>query len=131
MGSYGYGDIMVNQTAQLVDTARDLAFLSVGGTVEILSIANVYMPVRLSVIHTRGIITSLKHKRGKLYIATGRFGYEVWDISDPLNPSPVHIWNSPCGISKDIDEVKGFVVLSTSFAHIAFRYMRHTLMGIV
>ena len=114
VGAYAYGIAPVSPYTQLVAPDRRLAFVPFGGAVEVMDVSNPYEPLKLSTIHTRGTVLSAKLYGDRLYVATGRFGYEVWDVSDPLHPTRVSLWNSPCGVAKDIALHRGYVLLSST-----------------
>jgi hypothetical protein len=69
------------------DSTRKAAFLGSGGGVYILDVSDPKNPVKISeAIHTRGIVTDLCYSNNRLYIADGKGGLEIWDISILTTP---------------------------------------------
>jgi len=108
VGSWPFGPAQ----AVAVDSARNLLYCGSGGGVYVLDVSNPAQPVKLSeAIHTRGLVTGLFLAAGRLYIADGPAGLEVWNVSTPSNPQRLGSCVTP-------DYAKG-VAVAGSYAYVA------------
>ncbi len=80
------------------DSSRNLVFAGSGGGVYILDVSDPSNPVKLSEkIHTWGIAYSLfyEYNTGRLYIADGTRGLEIWDVSNSSSPQKLGNYWTP------------------------------------
>jgi len=92
VGSWPFG----SSYAVTHDSALNLVFVGSGGMVYILDVSNPANPQLVSdVIRTRGVVYDLYYTNGKLYIACGQSGLEIWDVSDASNPTKLGSYPAP------------------------------------
>ena len=82
-GAWQYGPA----DAVFVDTDADMAFLGTGGAVMAIDISDPANPVLINDdIRTHGFVRDIWYESETLYLACGRSGMEIWDVSDINNP---------------------------------------------
>jgi len=82
-GSWPFGTAM----AVAADSARRLAFVSSDGGVLVFDVSDPAHPAILSDdIRTRGVVNGLLCQGSILYVAAGRAGIELWDVSNRTAP---------------------------------------------
>ena len=89
--------------AVAVDPTRGYVFMGSGGGVVVLD-SNL---AKVSEIRTRGVVWDLHYDFSDsiLYIAAGKGGLEIWDVSDPANPTFKDVIHAP-GEFRDVDVVQ-------------------------
>ena len=86
------------------DSARSLVFLGSGGGVYTLDASDPTNPVKLSEgIRTRGVVEGLFYEAAsrRLYIADGKAGLEIWDVSIPTSPVKLGGYYAP-SLTQDV-----------------------------
>ncbi|MCD6165781.1 T9SS type A sorting domain-containing protein [bacterium] len=83
IGSWPFGEVY----AVTSDSTRNLLFLGSGGGVYIADASDPYNLTPVSnAIRTQGLVLGCFYTDGRLYIATGYPGIEIWDVTNPSFP---------------------------------------------
>ncbi len=105
--------------AVAVDPARGYVFMGSGGGVLVLD-SNL---AKVGEIRTRGVVWGLHYDEvgEDLYIAAGRGGLEIWDVSTPSNPTRLSITHN-AGEFRDVYVTPSTFSSGNKFAYIAAGY---------
>jgi hypothetical protein len=109
VGNWPFG----SGSAVAYDESRDLVFFGSGGGVYVLDAMVPDNPTKSSeALHTQGVVTGLFYDTLDewLYIAAEKAGFEIWDVSDIINPKKLGC----CYIAVDVLDV----FVSDHFAYV-------------
>lgn len=99
-----------------VDVINKIAYVGfAGGQVNIYDISPLpSQPVFLNTIPAGGNTNGMFLAGNNLYLAQGNIGFEIYDVSNPLNPGLKSVYNTP-GLASD-------VIVNTNYAYVADSY---------
>ena len=84
------------------DSLRSIAFCASGGGVYCLDVSDPRNPAKISeAIHARSFIFHLfyKYSAQQLFIGSDPNSFEIWDVSDAVNPQKLGEWLAPGGLT--------------------------------
>jgi len=108
-----------------LDNARDLVFLGSGGSVQVIDVSDPQNPeIVNSDIRTQGLVEDIWYSSEdeNLYLACGRGGFEIWDVSDYM--APERLSSVPIiygGVEAPVEHVElynQFAVLDCSWGYV-------------
>jgi len=84
-GAWAYGPSLAVEE----DPARDLVYLGAGGVVRVVDVQSPVAPQHVVDIHTHGLVEDLFYDAatGRLFLACGEGGLEIWDVATPAVPA--------------------------------------------
>lgn len=108
-----------------LDNERNLVFLASGGAVQIVDVNDPANPAVVNEdIRTGGLVEDIWYNTGdgNLYLACGRGGFEVWDVSDYMNPArlsrmPILYFDEETPV-EHVEVYNNFAVLECSWGYI-------------
>ncbi len=97
VGNYPFGPA----TVVARDSGRSMVFLGSGGGVYILDVSDPTSPTVNGKIATRGWVRGLFYDSmsGRLFVADGKGGLEIWDVTDAVNPQKLGGYYAPEALS--------------------------------
>jgi hypothetical protein len=117
LGDWPFG----HSHAVAIDTLRDLVFCGSGGGVYILSTIIPSNPIRISdSIQTRGFVEKLYFDEDlhRLYISAGEAGFEIWDVSNPVDPQKLGSLNDTIHSVQGLDVAGDYAYLVAGNLHV-------------
>jgi len=118
-GAWQYGP----SDAVFVDTQSELAYFGCGGAVFIADVSDPMNPQFINRdIRTKGFVRDIWYRNHMVYLACGRGGLEIWDVSDMYSPelisrSDILYFDEPTPV-REIELYNDYAVLMCDWGYV-------------